>query len=227
MTVISDRHLGRRTFLAGLTAAGVLALPACSTMQTFSLTEAIRRLLVLSSERAFMRMTAPGGFWDQKMAELGLGEVLGKRGDTLTGILTSALLKQRMERSFSRMAERGADRAAPVVADAVRTIGIENAEALLRGGPTAATGFLRQQMAGRLIEVMVPELSDALRVADDPLVAQALAGLIGTDPSRLAHQFADKVDDVIWNEIGREEQDIRSDPSSTNDPLIRGVLHAR
>ena len=227
MTAISDVQFGRRSFLAGVAAGGVLALPACSTMQSFSLTETIRRLLILSSERAFMRMTAPGGFWDQKMAELGLGDLLGRRGDTLTGILTSALLKQRMERAFSRMAERGADRAAPVVADAVRTIGIANAEALLRGGPSAATAFLRQQMAGRLIEVMVPELTDALRVADDPLVAQALAGLIGTDPARLANEFADRVDDVIWTEIGREEENIRSDPRSTNDPLIKGVLHAR
>lgn len=233
MTAISHSEierpafLGRRAFIAGLSAAGLLALPACSSMQTFSLTEAIRRLLLLSSERAFVRMTAPGGFWDQQVAELGLGNLLGARGDTLAGILTSALLKDRMERSFARMAVRGADRAAPIVADTVRTIGIANAEALLRGGPTAASLFLRENMAGTLIEAMVPELSDAMRVADDPLVAQAIAGLTGTDPSRVARSFANKVDDVIWREIGREEQEIRANPRGTNDPILMGVLLGR
>src|SRR4249920_2980564 len=61
----------RRAFLAGSLAAATLALPGCATTGTYSLAEAIRRLLVLSSERAFGRMTAPGGFWDRQVAQIG------------------------------------------------------------------------------------------------------------------------------------------------------------
>src|SRR5947207_3313503 len=88
----------RRAVLAGsLATVAVLALPGCATTGTYSLAEAIRRLLVLSSERAFGRMTAPGGFWDQQVAQIGLNRFFGNRGNVLANILTSTLFKSRME----------------------------------------------------------------------------------------------------------------------------------
>jgi len=55
--------LPRRAVLGGaLATAGALVLAACaSTGMPISLTEAIRRLLLLSTERAFVRLTQPGG----------------------------------------------------------------------------------------------------------------------------------------------------------------------
>ena len=54
--------LPRRGFIAGsLATVAVLALPGCATTGQVSFTEAIRRLLLLSTENAFLRLTAPGG----------------------------------------------------------------------------------------------------------------------------------------------------------------------
>lgn len=214
----------RRSFMVGLSAAAVLALPACSTMSGFGLTDAIRRILTLSSERAFARLTADGGFWDEQVAQIGFGTLLGARGDVLSSILTSSLIKSRLEGAFADIAIEGAYRAAPVVADAVRVIGIENAVALVRGDPTAATGFLRDELGGQLVETMVPELGNALRLAQDPLVGQVLASLSGVNMSQAASSIGTRVNDVIWTEIGREESAIRANPRSTNDPLIIGVF---
>ncbi len=215
---------GRRAFMVGLSATTLLALPGCATVPGFGFTDAIRRLLTLSSERAFARLTADGGFWDQQVAEIGLANLLGTRGDVLSSILTSGLFKSRLNDAFADVAIEGAYRAAPVVADAVRVIGIENAVALVRGGPTAATGFLRNELSGQLIEIMVPEIGDALRVARDPLVGQALSALTGVNVGQVANSFGNRVNDVIWTEIGREEALIRENPRSTNDPMIIGVF---
>jgi len=215
---------GRRAFMVGLSAATLLALPGCATLPGFGFTDGIRRLLTLSSERAFARLTADGGFWDDQVAQIGLANLLGTRGDVLSSILTSSLFKSRLNDAFADVAIEGAYRAAPVVADAVRVIGIENAVALVRGGPTAATGFLRNELSGQLVEVMVPEIGDALRVAQDPLVAQALSALTGVNVGQVANTFGTRVNDVIWTEIGREEALIRENPRSTNDPLIIGVF---
>ncbi len=103
-------------------------------------------------------------------------------------------------------------------------IGIENAVALVRGGPTAATSFLRGEMGGTLVEAMVPELGEAMRIAQDPLVGQLLAQLTGVDVSGVARNFAGKVDNAIWTEIGVEEAAIRRDPAATGDPLLIGVF---
>ena len=215
----------RRAFIAGsLATAAALALPGCATTGGFSFTEAIRRLLVLSSERAFVRLTAPGGFWDQQVAQIGLGRFFGSRGGVLTNILTSALFKNRLEGVVADVAVDASYRAAPVVADAVRTIGYANAIDLIRGGPSAASSYLRQEMGLRLVEVMVPEVGQALRVAQDPLIGQLIAGLAGIDLGGVATTFANEVDNAIWTEIGREEAAIRADPAATRDPVLIGVF---
>lgn len=217
----------RRGLLGGIAASGaVLALSACNSMGGFGLVDAVQRLLFLSSERAFARMLQPDGFWDQQVASLGLGNVLGARGDVLGRILTSSLFKSRLDNAFGDIAFRGAERAAPVVTEAVRVIGPQNAADLVRGGPTAATAFLRGRLGSRLIDAMVPELGAAMRVASDPLVGQALSALTGVDTAAVATRFASTIDEIIWREIGNEESRIRADPGATNDPTIIAIFGA-
>jgi hypothetical protein len=219
--------LPRRAFMAGsLATTALVALPACQSTGQISFVEAIRRLLLLSSQRAFVRLTAPGGFWDQQVARIGLNGFLGSRGGVVASILTSPLFKSRLESAFADVAERGSYRVAPLVADAVRTVGIANAVALLRGGPTAATAFLRGEMGVSLVEAMVPEVGEALRIANEPLVGQLLSALTGVDVATVARDFSRQVDNAIWNEIGVEETAIRANPQSTNDPLIMAALGA-
>ena len=75
-------NLSRRSALrAGGVAALALVLPACATYPGYSLTEAVRRLLLQASENAFYRLTEPGGYWDERIASAGLGDTLGVRGD--------------------------------------------------------------------------------------------------------------------------------------------------
>lgn len=227
MTDILVRPTGRRAFLGGLSLGGAaLALPACTSLGGFGLVDAVQRILFLSSERAFGRMLQSNGFWDEQVAQLGLNNLLGTRGDVLSRILTSALFKNRLQNAFGDIAYEGAERAAPLVTDAVRTIGIQNAIDLVRGGPTAATAFLRRSMGRALIEAMVPELGTAMRVASDPLVGELINGLTGVDLSGATTRFADNIDNTIWREIGNEEAAIRRDPAATRDPLIIGVFGA-
>ncbi|GMN12693.1 DUF4197 domain-containing protein [Altererythrobacter sp. MTPC7] len=228
MTELLTKTTGRRAFLGGIgVASGGLLMSGCTTgLGGFGMVDAVRRLLFLSSEQAFARLTAPGGYWDEQVAQIGLGNLMGARGDVLSNILTSALFKSRLEREFAGFALEASDRAAPIVLDTVRTIGFQNAIDLVRGGPSAATSYLRGNMGTRLIDAMVPELGDAMRVASDPLVGQAIAALSGVDIGGVATRVANGIDDAIWGEIGREEAAIRANPQATRDPLIIGVFGA-
>ncbi len=210
----------RRGFIGGIGAGALLALGGCQTLPAFSLEEAVRRLLLASSERAFTRMLQPDGFWDAQVSQSGIANLLGSRGDALGRILTSTLFKERLEDAFADVAFEATDRAAPIVTDAVRVIGIRNAYELVNGDPRAATAFLRGELGGRLLEAMVPEVYDALRIADDPLIGQALNALVGTDIRSAADRLTRNVEDVIWNEIGREEAMIRDNPRLLNDRVL-------
>lgn len=217
--------LSRRALLGGVTSVAVLAAAGCSTYPSFSLEEAVRRLLFLSTDRAFARLLAPGGFWDDQMTRLALPEVIGSRGGVLQRILTGPLFKDRLQRAFNDMAYDAAERAAPAVTDAVRTIGVRNALALLRGSdPMAATSFLHQEMGSSLVEIMVPEFGDALRVSQEPLVGEVLAALTGVDVGNIANSLAYEADNAIFRAIGREEAAIRADPRSTNDPVLMAAF---
>ena len=221
-------ELGRRGFIVGLGAAGAtsaIALSGCASgFGQFSFVDAVRRLLTLSSYAAIDRLSAPGGFYDNQVARLALPEVFGRRGNVLANIVTGVVFRDRLQRTLNRFAEDGARRAAPAVADTIRVVGIANAVALIRGGPTAATGFLRQEMAGRLVDVMFPAIGDAMRVANDPLLGQALAALSGVDIPAIARDLSIQADNAIWGEMGREEAAIRADPRRTNDAMLIAAL---
>lgn len=216
----------RRSLLAGAAGAGaLLLLPGCASLGGgFSMTDAVRRLLLLASENAFARLTAPGGFWDEQVARVGLNQLLGTRGDVLSRILTSSLVKDRLEERFATFAIEASFRAAPIVTDAVEVIGFENAIDLVRGGPSAASAFLRGELGTALLDAMVPELGEAIRLAEDPLLGQAIGALTGVNVGAVAGRIGREVDNAVWSEIGREEAAIRADPRSTRDPVLIGVF---
>lgn len=224
MDQIITTSLARRSFLAGTAASGLLLLPGCASVGGFSMVEAIRRLLMLSSERAFARLTAPGGFWDSEVARFDLPVLFTGSGGTIRNLLASTVFKNQLQKQLNLLAEKGAERAAPVVYDAVRSISIADAVGIVRGGPTAATTFLRSAMGPALINAMIPGLSDALRVSSDPILGQAIRALSGVDIGGVAQAVANRADNSIWYQIGAEESAIRANPESTNDPVLIGVL---
>ena len=182
--------IARRAFLVGTAATGGLLLSGCESMGgRLSMVEAIRRLLTLSSQAAFALLTAPGGFWDSEIARFEAPELFGSSGTgLLKKLLTSTVFKQNLQHQLNIVAEKGAERAAPVVYEAVRKISVPDAANIVRGGPTAATTFLRGAMGPALINAMIPGLSDALRVSSDPVLGQAVRALSGVDLGQMARR---------------------------------------
>ena len=216
----------RRHILLSGAAIATLALPGCQSLPGFSLTEAIRRLLSLASQNAFALLLQPGGFYDSSVARIALPDRFGgdRGGSILSVVLQSRQFRDRLQRQLNRSAEKGAERAAPLVAEAVRNISIADAAGLVRGGPQAATAFLRRSMGTALLDSMLPGIADGLRLFDDQVIGQAVRSVTGFDIAALAQDITSKADDSIWAAIGLEESNIRADPQRTNDPVLMGVF---
>jgi hypothetical protein len=204
--------------------ASALLLPGCASLGGFSMVDALKRLLTLSSERAFAKLTAPGGFWDSEVARFELPTLFSSSGGVLRSLLTSGPFKNQLQKQLNIVAEKGAERAAPVVLEAVRNISVPDAVGIVRGGPTAATTYLRSAMGPALINAMIPGLTDTLRVSSDPILGQAIKALSGVDIGSVAQAIANRADNSIWYQIGAEEGAIRANPESTRDPLLIGVF---
>lgn len=195
MELLTGTTIARRGFLAGTVGAGALMLPGCSSLGGFSMVDAIKRLLTLSSEQAFAKLTAPGGFWDSEVARFELPTLFSSSsGGVLKSLLTSGPFKSQLQKQLNIVAEKGAERAAPVVLEAVRGISIPDALGIVRGGPTAATSYLRSQMGAGLINAMILGLTDALRVSSDPILGQAIKALAGVDVGGVAQSIANRAD---------------------------------
>lgn len=220
MTGMTRRQLALTLAAAPLT----LAVGGCATGGGYSLTEAIRRLLTLSSQRAFAVLLQPGGYYDSQVARLALPPRYASATGLVGQILNSGPVRDRLSRTLNGIAERGAERAAPVITNAISTLTVADALSVVRGGERAATDLLSGQIGSGVIEAMFPAVGDALRLAGDNTLSRLLRSVTGYDVAALARDVTDSAARGLWNGIAAEEAAIRANPQATNDPLLTAVF---
>lgn len=233
MPGIGDKPFARRDFLVGTAlvgsiALGALALPGIAFAQDAADadTEAVRRLMVLSSNKALTKLGQPNGFLTSTVARIGLPALFKPKG-TQPGPLAEVAFREQLIQRLNSLAEAGARGATPAVAEAARKLPITNAPLILRGkGPTAATSAMRLEMGSGLVNALWQPLEQALTTAQDPIVAQAIAALPGVTLHDVAHAVALAADNGIWYEIGSAEAEIRANPQATGDAALIAALTA-
>jgi hypothetical protein len=215
--------LNRRAIVAGLL---LMPLAGCATtMGNYSVEEGVRRLLLLSSERAFARLTEPGGFYDDQLTRISPPDVAGDRvSAVLSALLRTRAVRERVAILLNDVAVDLASSAAPIVTDSIRRMTFADAISVLRGGPTAATDLLARETRGSLIEAIVPGMSRALRSDIFEMLLAALSVGSGRDVVALADTVSGQIGDAIFRAIGREEAEIRRDPRGTGDPVLTALL---
>ena len=217
----------------GLIGAGcvlpLLTLPGCSTIGDFGgfgLEDAIRRLLTVSSQRAFANLLQDNGFFEDELARVTLPAQLGGAGTSgvLATLLRTPTVQNQLLRLVNRAAADAAENAAPLVYDSIRDLTITDALSIVRGGPSAATAYLEQSIGDRIVDALFPGVGSALRSLDSGVLGRALGAASGIDFAGVQQDVTRKTAQGIWRAIGREEAAIRANPSSANDPLLSGVF---
>lgn len=220
--------LSRRSLVAAGLVLPLLTLPGCATRlgDLVNLEPAIRRLLTLSSQRAFARLLTDEGFFRDDVARIQPPPQLG--GSSITATLAVALgtraVQDRLLRVVNRAAEEGARRAAPAITDSIRDMAITDALSIARGGPTAATDYLARSMGERIFDSIFPAVGEALRLAENGVVQRALQFATAINFAGLQADVTRKTAAALYRAIGREEAAIRSDPRSAGDPALAGLL---
>ena len=221
-----ENTINRRNLLAGATALPLIGLAGCAGIGGLNFTDAIQRILTLSSQRAFASLLQEDGFYDDQLARIQLPDQFGgsSGGSILSRVLGTSLVRNQMLHVLNDAAADGAERAAPVVTDAIRNFSVADAASIIRGGGDAATRALEGRMGDSLISAMFPTVGTALRIADNPIVGQALNAATGINFNGLRDNVTRQASNGIYRAMGREETAIRADPQSTNDPVIIGAL---
>jgi hypothetical protein len=223
-----DRLLTRRSLVAAGLALPLLALPGCATRlgDLVDLEPAIRRLLTLSSQRAFARLLTDQGFFRDEIARIQPPPQLG--GSAVTAALAVALgtraVQDRLLRVVNAAALEGAERAAPVVYESIRDMTITDALSIVRGGPTAASDYLARSMGERIFDALFPGVGNALRLAENGVIQRVLSIATGINFAGLQADVTRKTAAALYRAIGREEAAIRADPNAAGDPLLAGMF---
>lgn len=217
--------LDRRRFTLAALAAATLAAGCAGPVGAYGPEEGVRRLMELSTRRAFARLARPGGFYDDRLTRIDPPEPGdGRAGDVLGAVLRTGAVRRRLAVALNEVAVDAADRASPVITDAIRRMSVADALAVARGGPTAATDLLRRETGGALVEAMLPDFAAGLESDLGEVLAAAVAARTGVDYRRTAREAAGLASASVFRAIAREEAAIRADPRATRDPAIIALL---
>ena len=223
-----DQLLTRRSLLAAGVTVPLLALPGCAALGVLpGVEEALRRLLTLSSQRAFANLLQENGFFQDELARVPLPPEMARAGSVAATLLRTPVVQNQMLQLMNRAAANAAEVAAPIVYDSIRRMSFSDAVSLVRGGPTAATDFLQRSMGNAIVDAMFPGVGQALRLFDNGILNQVVRSATGIDFGGLQRHVTEAAANGIYRAIGREEAAIRANPHATGDPAIIGAFGLR
>ena len=133
---------------------------------------------------------------------------------------------------MNRAAESAAPLAKDMLVDAVKTMSVNDAKTILKGGNTSATDYFNTKTREPLSQKFLPVISQAtanVGLADKYKAVASKAtsfGLIKPQDASLESYVTGKALDGLYLMIGEEEKKIRKDPLGTGSALLGKVFGA-
>lgn len=189
----------------------------------------VRAALERAGTAAVQRLGRKDGFWGHKALRIGLPPPL----DSAAQVMKAMGLGKRvgeLELAINRAAETAVAGSLDLVRGAVRSMTVDDALGIVRGGDTAVTQFFERKTREPLTLRFRPIVDEATRkhaLAEKyDAVAQraAGAGLVKGEQASIGAYVTDKALDGLYRTIGEEERQIRRDPVATGSALLKQVF---
>jgi len=191
--------------------------------------QGVRDALTIAAAAAADKLAAPGGFLDSPKVRIPLPGALARAQARLRPFGLSGPLDE-MEIGLNRAAEAAMPEAKRLALDVAKSLTFGDALAIVRGGDTAATTFLRQRTEAGLSNALRPRLSAALDQAGvfaalDRLKDGAMVQSLAADARRDVTDFAVREAlDGFYETLAEEEKAIRADPARRTTAILRRVF---
>jgi len=186
----------------------------------------LREALTVGAENAVERTGRLDGFFKDEAIKILMPERLRRIETGLRAVGYGAQVDDFIL-AMNRAAERAAASAKPIFWEAIRSITIDDARAILTGGETAATEYFRDRTQEGLTEAFRPIVEQA---TDEFGVTRQYKDLIQSLP--FAGAQAPDIDeyvvartlDGLFYVVGEEEKKIRKDPAARVTAILREVF---
>jgi Protein of unknown function (DUF4197) len=228
--------MDRRHFVLASLATSTFAassLTACTGMGglgSVNLVEAIKQLLLLSTQRGLGKLASDGGFLNNAAAKIGMGDALGsnKMGAVLA-VLNQLGVLGGVETGLNRAAEQAAGKIAPWIADGVKGMNISDAASIINGSGDAATNLLKTAIGNKLQGELGGLVGGALQTLNvlGPLMGAAGINIGGLNIGDLVGGVTNKAGNAIFGAIANEERAIRANPQASGNATIIAAFAGR
>lgn len=222
--------LPRRALLTAPWALMLVGLPGvASALSTTDAAAGVRAALERGALAAVGLLGRADGFLGNEKVRIPLPGQL----DRAAKLLRTLGQRQRIDElvtAMNRAAEAAVPEAKDLLVQAVKTISVEDALGLVRGGDRAVTDFFaartREPLTGRFLPI-VTRATEKVKLADRynefAGKAQGLGMVKAQDANLQAYVTGKTLDGLYWM-IGEEERKIRADPVGTGSALLRTVF---
>ena len=193
----------------------------------------LRQALEIGAERVAGQIGVTDGYWRDPQIQIPLPGRLGSVQNELSKLGLSGPLDD-LQLRMNRAAEDAVPAGKQIVIDAVKSITIDDAVGILRGGDSAATDFLRGRTEENLRGLFTPYVESALegsgayRTLDSVVSSQPLLAVAAVDyKSDLTTHAVQFGLDGLFTYLAVEEKKIRDNPVARTTELLRKVFGSR
>jgi hypothetical protein len=215
----------------GLSSCDVLTnIPSSTGITEAEAAGGIREALVQGTTVAILNLNKTDGFFGNQLYKLFMPPDAQRVVNTLRDLGMGSLVDKAIL-AINRAAEDAVGYAKPIFADAIREMTIMDAINIVRGPKDAATNYFRQKTTDRLIAAFSPVVKNSL---DKVNATRYYADVINTynnfpttftkiNPD-LPSYVVGKAVDALFDQVAREEANIRENPIARTTELLRKVF---
>lgn len=218
-------------FVAAAFAIGVAAATSLDQLSGSEATAGLKAALDKGAASAVANLGRPDGFWANPKVKIALPENL-QRARSALKLMGKGREVDELERAVNRAAEEAVPQSKQLLTNAVKSMTVEDAKQILRGGDDSVTQFFKAKTAPQLTERFLPIVSkvtarSGLAQQYNSLAGQAAQfGLVRAEEATIERYVTQKALDGLFTMIAEEERKIRANPVAAGSDIIRKVFGA-
>ena len=171
------------------------------------------------------------GFWANPKVRIPLPDQLQRLRSALR-LIGKAEEVEALELAVNRAAEQAVPQAKTLLTNAVKSMNVDDAKQILRGGDDSVTQFFKSRTAPQLSERFLPIVRQVTQRSGLAQQYNALAGqgaafgLVKPEQATIERYVTQKALDGLYTMIAEEEKKIRDNPLAAGSDIIRRVFGA-
>ncbi len=223
----------RRQWMAGVAAAGGLGLlwreARANVLTQGDASAGVRAALERGSVAAVSTLGKSDGFLGNPKVRIGLPPSLDGAVKLLRATGQGGRIDE-LVTAMNRAAEAAVPEAQPLLVSAAKSVSLDDAIGILRGGDTAVTDYFarktREPLGVKFLPIVSRETAKlSLTEKYDALAAKAAGfGLVKQEDANIERYVTAKALDGLYLMVGEEEKKIRADPIGTGSALLKKVF---